>query len=125
MLDAFIAAAFPSVRFCRVRDTDELIFRIKESEIVVGNAGRVFYLGQELRLIRLSLVPGGFQVDPQRGRPERRAMSFTVNELLSGEVGVAMEQGWLFARRVTYPCEGNFSWSLTWGGQHDQKRGRI
>lgn len=113
MLDAFIAAAFPSVRFCRVRDIDELTFRIKESEIVLGKAGRVFYLGQELRSIRLSLVPGGFQVDPQRGRSERRAMSFTVNELLSGEVGVAMDHGWLYTRRVAYVEPRQSSQGLT------------
>ena len=107
MRDATIAAAFPSVRFCQVQDVDELTFRIKESEIVVGQPGRVFYLGQELRSIRLSLVPGGFQVDPQRGRPERRTRFLTFNELLSGRVGFAIEHGWLFTRRVACPNRGS------------------
>ncbi|WP_156894865.1 hypothetical protein [Janthinobacterium sp. 1_2014MBL_MicDiv] len=107
MRDSFIAAAFPSARFCQVPDLDELIFRIKESEIVAGQPGRVFYLGQELRSIRLSVAPGGFQVDPQRGRPERRAIFFTVDELLSGQVGLAMDHGWLFTRRVAGPRGSN------------------
>jgi hypothetical protein len=46
MRDSVITTAFPSARFCQVLDSDELIFRIKESEIVVGQVGRVFYLGQ-------------------------------------------------------------------------------
>lgn len=107
MRDATIAATFLSVRFCQVQDIDELTFRIKESEIVVGQPGRVFYLGQELRSIRLSFVPGGFQVDPQRGRPERRTIFLTLNELLSGRVGLAIEHGGLFTRRVSYRSVGN------------------
>lgn len=108
MRDATIAAAFPCARFCRVQDIDDLTFRIKESEIVVGQPGRVFYLGQELRSIRLSLVPGGFQVEPQRHRPERRAMFLTLNDLLSGRVGLAIDHGGLFSRRVSYSTAGNF-----------------
>ncbi|MCC7704688.1 hypothetical protein IGS59_20815 [Janthinobacterium sp. GW460P] len=42
MRDATIAAAFPFARCCRVQDIDDLTFRIKESEIVVGQPGRVF-----------------------------------------------------------------------------------
>ena len=107
MRDATIAATFLSVRFCQVQDIDELTFRIKESEIVVGQPGRVFYLGEALRSVRLSLVPGGFQVDPQRGRPERREIFLTFNDLLSGRVGLAIEHGGLFTRRVSYRSVGN------------------
>lgn len=121
MRDSVITTAFPSVRFCQVLDSDELIFRIKESEIVVGQVGRVFYLGQEMRSIRLSLVSGGFQVDPQRGRPEKRATFLTLNELLSGRVGFAMDMGWLFTRRVACPSRGDFLGGPTWGGQHEQR----
>lgn len=121
MRDSVITTAFPSARFCQVLDSDELIFRIKESEIVVGQVGRVFYLGQEMRSIRLSLVSGGFQVDPQRGRPERGATFLTLNELLSGRVGFAMDLGWLFTRRVACPSRGDFLGGATWGGQHEQR----
>ena len=107
MRDATIAAAFPPARFCRIRDIDDLTFSVKESEIVAGQQGRVFYLGQALRSVRLSLVPGGFQVDPQRGRPERREIFLTFNELLSGRVGLAIEHGGLFTRRVAYRSVGN------------------
>lgn len=113
MRDFYIAAAFPFARFCQVLDSDELIFRIKEHEIVVGQQGRVFYLGQEMRSIRLSLVSGGFQVDPPRGRPERRATFLTLNELLSGRVGCAMGHGWLFTRRVACLEPRQFSPGLT------------
>ncbi|MFT3815715.1 MAG: hypothetical protein QM740_20505 [Acidovorax sp.] len=51
-----------------VRDTQDIDFRIKESELVTGIAGRTFVVfGSPVESYRIELRPCGYLVDPLDG----------------------------------------------------------
>ena len=121
MRDATIAAAFPSVRYCQVQDIDELTFRIKESEIVVGQPGCVFFLGARTAVDTLVLCAWRFS---------GRSTAWPAGEKndISHVKRTAVGASWPCHRArvaVDTPCgvpePRQFSRGLRWGGQHEQK----
>ncbi|WP_300757781.1 hypothetical protein [Janthinobacterium sp.] len=90
---------FFRARYDVVRDFEDLLYRIKEEELVAGQAGRFFYLGHELHSFRLSLVPGGIQIDPRRASLLRASTYCPLGELHCSRVGEALAGGRLFTLR--------------------------
>lgn len=87
----------------RVEELPDLDYLIKESEMLTGLPGRVFYVRTADRLVHLQLVPCGYQLCDISHQIQGRLVYVLRSMLRYHPVGWAMRNGLLH----TWPLDGS------------------